>query len=83
MVSESSEPYLDAVWYNFSAERPTITEEIVTGKMVERVWDGVVGMFGKGEVNADSATETGKSSEVDETETAEDEGSDCTSDGTP
>lgn len=50
MVAESSEPYLDAVWYNFSADRPTITEDLVSGKMVGQLWDGVKGWFG-GEQN--------------------------------
>ena len=45
MVSETSQPYVDAVWYNFSTERPTITEDIVSGKMVGRVWSGVKGWF--------------------------------------
>lgn len=45
MVSETSQPYVDAVWYNFSSERPTITEDIVSGKMAGRVWSGVKGWF--------------------------------------
>jgi len=49
MVAESSQPYLDAVWYNFSSDRPTITEDIVSGKMAGRVWDGVKGWFGQEE----------------------------------
>ena len=46
MLAESSRPYLDAVWNNFSTDRPTITEDIVSGKMVGKVWDGVKGWFG-------------------------------------
>jgi len=49
MVADSSEPYMDAVWYNFSTDRPTITEDIVSGKMVGKVWDGVKGWFGSSE----------------------------------
>ena len=41
MVAQSSQPYLDAVWYNFAQDRPTITEDIVSGKMAGRVWDSV------------------------------------------
>ena len=46
MVADSSEPYFDAVYYNFSADRPTITEDIITGKAIEKAWDGVVGWLG-------------------------------------
>ena len=41
MVAQTSQPYLDAVWYNFAQDRPTITEDIVSGKMAGRVWDSV------------------------------------------
>lgn len=46
MLADSSKPYLDAVWFNFSYERPTITEDIVSGKMMHRAWMGVKGWFG-------------------------------------
>ena len=46
MLAESSQPYLEAVWFNFSTDRPTVTEDIVSGKMVGRVWNGVRGWFG-------------------------------------
>ncbi|MDG1872409.1 MAG: hypothetical protein P8J27_00760 [Mariniblastus sp.] len=45
MVADSSQPYVEAVWYNFSTDRPTVTEDIVTGKMIGRVWEGVMGWF--------------------------------------
>lgn len=41
MVAQTSQPYLDAVWYNFAHDRPTITEDIVSGEMAGRVWDSV------------------------------------------
>lgn len=41
MLSDSCRPYVDAVWYNFSSDRPTVTEDIFSGKMVGRVWQGM------------------------------------------
>ncbi len=49
MVAQTSQPYLDAVWYNFSEDRPTITEDFVSGKMVGQVWSSVKGWLVKDE----------------------------------
>lgn len=49
MVANTSQPYLDALWYNFSEDRPTITEDIVSGKMVGQVWNSVKGWLVEGE----------------------------------
>lgn len=38
MLAETSEPYIKAVWFNFSSDRPTLTEDVVSGKMATRVW---------------------------------------------
>jgi len=38
VLAESSKPYFDALWYNFSDERPTLTEDVVSGKMLSRIW---------------------------------------------
>ena len=38
VLAESSKPYFDALWYNFSDERPTVTEDVVSGKMISRIW---------------------------------------------
>lgn len=46
MLAESSQPYFDAVWNNFSVERPTITEDFVSGKMIAKAWDGVKDWLG-------------------------------------
>ncbi len=40
MLAETSEPYIKAVWFNFAADRPTVTEDVVSGKMAGRIWDG-------------------------------------------
>ena len=45
MLSDSCRPYVDAVWYNFSSNRPTVTEDIFSGKMAGRVWEGMRGWF--------------------------------------
>ena len=45
VLAESSKPYLDALWYNFSDERPTITEDVVSGKMISRIWAWVSGWW--------------------------------------
>ena len=46
MLAESSRPYVDAVWYNFATDRPTVTEDVVSGKIVGKVWEGVKGWLG-------------------------------------
>ncbi len=46
---ETSEPYIDAVWYNFSSDRQTITEDLVSGKLVGRVYRGVRRWLGCGD----------------------------------
>jgi hypothetical protein len=40
-LSDASRPYISAVWRNFSNEKPTVTEDLLTGKMIGRVWAGV------------------------------------------
>lgn len=41
MLATSSAPYMQAVWYNFESDRPTITDDIVSGKLSRRIWDGM------------------------------------------
>ncbi len=45
MLADSSQPYLDAVWFNFSSDRPTLTEDLVSGKLIGQAWEGVKGWF--------------------------------------
>jgi hypothetical protein len=40
-LAESSRPYLRAVWRNFSSDRSTITEDLLSGKFVRRAWGTV------------------------------------------
>lgn len=44
-LRESSQPYLKAVWNNFSATRPTITEDVVSGRLMARWWRALVQRF--------------------------------------
>jgi hypothetical protein len=43
VLSESSKPYIEAVWFNFSSDRPTVTAELVSGKLASRMWTGIRG----------------------------------------
>ncbi|WP_231741573.1 hypothetical protein [Stieleria varia] len=36
-LSEASQPYLDALWHNFDADRETWTAEIITGRLPKKV----------------------------------------------
>lgn len=42
-VRETSAPYVEAVWNNFSDDRPTWTEDVITGKAIVRGWKTVSG----------------------------------------
>lgn len=44
-LATSSKPYIAAVWTNFSTEKETLTEDLLTGKLIGRAWDGVRGWF--------------------------------------
>jgi hypothetical protein len=35
VVSESYGPYVEAVWLNFSEERKTLTEDLLTGRLLK------------------------------------------------
>lgn len=44
-LSDASEPYVAAVWTNFSTAKETMTEDLLTGKLIGRAWEGVSGWF--------------------------------------
>tara|TARA_R110002049_G_scaffold305056_1_gene500989 strand:+ start:29821 stop:30903 length:1083 start_codon:yes stop_codon:yes gene_type:complete len=44
-LSDAATPYLGAVWQNFESERETWTEELITGRMIGKAWQGVRGWF--------------------------------------
>ena len=54
-LAESSKPYLDAVWKNFSSDRETTTEDVLSGKMVGRFWNGLRGWFSPGSKTAEES----------------------------
>ncbi|KKK91303.1 hypothetical protein LCGC14_2714300, partial [marine sediment metagenome] len=39
-------PYIDAVWTNFSTDKTTITEDMLSGKLVCKAFGKVRGWFG-------------------------------------
>jgi len=46
-IRVSSAPYIQAVWNNFSAEKSTWTQELVTGRAFGRAYNAVKGMFSR------------------------------------
>ena len=44
-LSDASQPYLGAVWENFDEDRETWTQELVTGRMFSKAWQGVRGWW--------------------------------------
>ena len=44
-LSNVSAPYLEAVWDNFSDDRDTWTEELLSGRLIGRGWQSVRGWF--------------------------------------
>ena len=57
VLSAASKPYLDAVWFNFSAGRPTLTEDLVNGKLLNQAIDGVADWF-RGSSSKNDAVES-------------------------
>lgn len=37
-LAETSTPYVDAVWKNFSTEETTLTEDVLSGKLIGQAW---------------------------------------------
>ena len=48
-LAETSKPYAEAVWRNFSSEQTTITEDLLSGKLVGRAWKAARRWLGGGE----------------------------------
>lgn len=46
MVTNSSQPYIEAVWMNFSSDKETITEDVVSGRFLARTWTGFCDWLG-------------------------------------
>ena len=41
VLKHSSGPYIDAVWFNFSSDRRTFTDDLISGKLSGKAWDGI------------------------------------------
>jgi hypothetical protein len=48
-LAETSQPYIDAVWLNFSSSQATITEDLLTGRLIGRAWSAARRWLGGGE----------------------------------
>ncbi len=46
MFASSSQPYIEAVWMNFSSDKETITEDVVSGRLISRTWTGFCDWLG-------------------------------------
>ena len=55
-LSETSKPYVEAVWSNFSTDKETITEGLITGRLVGKGWGAVRRWLGRTEEIASSDT---------------------------
>lgn len=47
-LSQTSRPYIDAVWMNFSTEKTTITEDLLSGRLVGRAFKAARRWLGGG-----------------------------------
>ena len=48
-VAETSRPYIDAVWQNFSTDKTTVTEDLFSGKLIGQAWGAARRWLGGGE----------------------------------
>ena len=48
-LAESSRPYVDAVWQNFSTDKATVTEDLLSGKLLGQAWGATRRWLGVGE----------------------------------
>ena len=46
-LAETSGPYIESVWRNFSTDKPTVTEDLVTGKLFGQAYGAVRRWMGK------------------------------------
>ncbi len=59
ILADSSRPYIQALWKNFASDRPTVTEDLFSGKLLGQTWRGVRGWVGRkkaDESSSDQAT---------------------------
>jgi hypothetical protein len=51
-LAQNSRPYIDAVWLNFSTDKTTITEDVLSGRLIGRSWGAVRRWLGGGQQEA-------------------------------
>ncbi len=49
VVRDTSAPYAEAVWRNFSSDKGTVTEDLLSGKLIGQGWNAVRRWFGASE----------------------------------
>ena len=54
-LAETSQPYIAAVWANFSTRKTTITENLLTGRLIVRGFARVRGWFRRGKTPPETA----------------------------
>ena len=59
-LSESSAPYLEAVWRNFDENQETWTEELVTGRLFVKAWQAICNFFRRKETKETKAAKAAK-----------------------
>jgi hypothetical protein len=69
-LRETSGPYIEAVWSNFSTERTTITQEILSGRVFGKAWRAIARWFGRKKAEQPPPAESG----IDEAEGGEEKG---------
>jgi hypothetical protein len=45
-LSETSQPYVEAVWTNFQPTRSTLTQDVLGGRLLGKTWRAVRGWLG-------------------------------------
>ena len=68
-LRETSQPYVDAVWHNFSTEKTTVTEDLLSGRLIGRTWNAARRWLGgsaeDGSAEDDSAKDDSAKDEAD------------------
>lgn len=65
-LKKTSEPYIESVWRNFSQQKSSVTEDVLTGKLPRRIWNWLRGLCGSRTVPP-SEVPTATVADVDET----------------
>ena len=47
-LRDTSAPYVEAMWQNFASDKTTITEDLLSGKLLGQGWNAVRKWFGAG-----------------------------------